>query len=73
MVLTCKHCGAEIRKDIAGVDWVHVVNGQDMCKPEGTPYGYTAAPEGEPCDPRCKGHFEEQLLAAMLEPIEEDE
>lgn len=50
----CKHCSLEITSDSGGSDWVHAEGPQKQlhrCALE--PYGYDAAPEGEPCQEGC--------------------
>lgn len=57
----CKHCGRAIVTTRPRNGWVHADGGQNglnRCHSDdsGLPYGYDAAPVGEPCSMGCRGY-----------------
>lgn len=55
--MKCKHCGLGITER-SGV-WVHTEGPQERKRTCAiNPYGYDAAPDGEPCVDHCNGHRE---------------
>jgi len=54
--LRCKHCGCQITDGRYPVHVEGSHTGKGRCGSESNlPYGYTAAPEGTPCEMPCLG------------------